>query len=108
MLEPEAVVLERSSQRFADQHQHQHIEENGERVILRSATLGQIAERPGPSGGQEHGQQPEAEREIGDAQPPLDAVVAARFRRIGENGCNFPGDHHAESVVTILSCPEAG
>ena len=83
VLQAETVVLERSPQHFADQHQHQNIEEDGEGVVLRSAALGQIAQRSGPSGGQEHNQQSEAEREIGDAQPPLDAVVAARFWGIG-------------------------
>src|SRR5258708_39673309 len=37
MLEPETVVLERKSKHFADQHQHQDIEENRERIILRHA-----------------------------------------------------------------------
>ena len=91
MLQAEAVVIERSSQHFADQHQHQDVKENGERVILRSAPLRQIAERSGPARSQKHDEQTEADREIGDAQPPLDAVVAARFRGIGENWCGFRG-----------------
>src|SRR5208283_5412150 len=96
VLDPETAVLQRSSQHFADQEQHHDVKENGERVILRSATFRQIAERSGPAGGQEHNEQPQADREIGDAQPALGAVVAVRFRRIGENWCSFFGVDHSE------------
>src|SRR3981081_3514867 len=106
MLQPETVVLERKSKHFADQHEHQDVEENGEGIILRSATLRQIMQGPAQAGGQEHDEQPEADRETGGAEPPLDAVVAARFRRIGENRCGFRGGHHREKVVTILSRSE--
>src|ERR1039458_6329802 len=96
VLEPETVVVERSSQHFADQRQHQDVEKNGVSVVLRSASLGKIAEGSAPAGGQQHDEQAESGREIGDAQPPLDAVIAARFRRIGENRCGFRRGHYPE------------
>ena len=108
VLEPETIVLERRSQDFTDQHQHQDVEENGEGVILRSASLGQITERSRPTGGQQNDEQAEADHEIRQAQPPLDAVIAARLRRIGEKRCHFAGGHYVEDVVTMVSRYEAG
>ena len=98
MLEAKLVVFERGANRLADKHQHQDVKENSERIILRSAAFRQIAEGPRPSCSQQHNQQTKTNRKISNAQPPLGAVIAARFRRIGDNECVFFESNHAGAL----------
>src|ERR1700722_2725857 len=99
MLQPEAIIFKRGSQNFADRHQHQHIEKNCKRIILRSAALGEITKRARPTGGEKCYQQSQSDGKIGNAQPALDAVVVARFGGIGENRCDFLGGHYSEELT---------
>ena len=40
VLQPKSVVIERSADGLADQHQHEDIEKYGEVIVLRGAALG--------------------------------------------------------------------
>src|ERR1700690_2599963 len=82
VLEPKSVELERQSDEFADQHQHHYIKKDREAVVLRTTAIRPVAQSARPACGEQHDQQAEADYKIGNAQPPLDAVVAARLSRI--------------------------
>ena len=89
MLEPEAVEIEWKSQRSTDHRQHQHIEENRERIVRRSCVVGEVTKSAAPTQSEQHYQQQQTQSEVGNAQPSLDAVVAPRFSRIGCRCCMF-------------------
>src|SRR5262245_60477702 len=59
----------------------------------------EVAQVPGTSRGQQNNQQAKSNRKVSDPQPPLDAVIAPRFGRIGQVS-NWAGSRH-DSVILI-------
>ena len=59
--------------------------------MLKCGFVGNVAKSAAPSRGQQRNHEGQPEEKIGNAQPPPDAVVMPRLRRVGrdrdDSGC---------------------
>ena len=53
VLQAEAVVVKSQAEYFADQQKHAHVQKYGKTVILKGATVGQVAQPSAPICGQQ-------------------------------------------------------
>src|SRR5215469_10492143 len=93
-LQPQTVIIKPEPEHLPAEHQHEDIEEDGKRVVLQRGPVRPVAQYAVPTGEQQGQQEGEAEHEIADLQPAMNAVVAARLGRIGGYGRLFLSPFH--------------
>ena len=86
VFEAKTVVVQAQPQHFGHNHEHQHVQEQGQAVVLKCGFVGDVAKSAAPSRGQQHNHEGQPEKKVGNAQPPPDAVVTPRLRRVGGDG----------------------
>ena len=94
MLEAKTVVVQAEPENFAENHERQHIQKQCQAVVLKCGSVGKISEGAAPSRKEQGRHQGQTEKKIGNAQPPPDAVIVPRFRRIGRDGNGSGCRHH--------------
>src|SRR5208282_1089953 len=100
MLHLKSVVVQSESKKFADEHEHQDIKKNCQGVMFVGSMHSEIAQGAVPSRCQQHDEQEQAEDKIGDTEPPPNAVITPRFRRI--SGSRYCGDCIAHLDLLII------
>src|SRR5215471_2053917 len=83
MFQAETVEIQPDAQSFADEAQEENVEKQAPFILFTAEVPGLRAQPIRPARGQQYDQKAEADRQVGELQAALGAIVTARFRGVG-------------------------
>ena len=82
MLDAEAVVVQPKAEKFCKQQQNGCVEKQRGGMMVAGDAHRKVAKIAGPVGGKKHAHQHQSQGQVGNANAPQNAIVAARLCRI--------------------------